>query len=190
MRKDQTKIELIQQILQNVENNIKTVKQILAEMGGIKSSSTIKERLNLLTVDENGKIIEGIFDGQMMIGADGNKYPVPANYASKSKLVVGDALKLTIAPDGTFIYKQIGPVKRKRLIGTLLLEDDTYKVVAEGKIYNVLLASVTYFKAKPNDQVTILVPQEGESEWAAIENVIPTKKEESTPEVSAETTLE
>ncbi len=36
-----------------------------------------------------GKIIEGVFDGQMMLSPDG-KSTQSANYASKSKLVEGD----------------------------------------------------------------------------------------------------
>ena len=35
--------------------------------------------------------------------------------------------------------------------------------------YRVLLASVTYFKAKPGDQVSINVPEDGPAEWAALE---------------------
>jgi hypothetical protein len=107
-----------------------------------------------------------------MIGPDGKSYPVPANYASKSKLVQGDQLKLIIGEDGTFIYKQIGPVERKKLIGTLNLKDGAYFVEARGKEYHVLFASVTYFKAQPGDQVTMVIPQEGDAEWAAIEAVI------------------
>jgi len=68
--------------------------------------------------DENiGKVIEGVFDGQNMVGSDAKTYPVPANYASKSKLVQGDILKLTIAEDGAFLYKQIGPIPRKQIVG-------------------------------------------------------------------------
>jgi hypothetical protein len=38
------------------------------------------------------------------------------------------------------------------------------------KDYRVLLASVTYFKAKPGDQVSVNVPEEDASaEWAALE---------------------
>jgi hypothetical protein len=33
------------------------------------------------------KIIEGVFTGEGMLGSDGNIYPVPQNYASKSLLV-------------------------------------------------------------------------------------------------------
>ena len=56
-----------------------------------------------------------------MVGSDGKNYPVPANYASKSKLVQGDILKLTIADDGAFLYKQIGPIPRKQVVGKLKL---------------------------------------------------------------------
>ncbi|MBI4101102.1 hypothetical protein HY441_01345, partial [Candidatus Microgenomates bacterium] len=119
-----------------------------------------------------GKVIEGVFDGQNMIGPDGKTYPVPANYASKSKLVQGDILKLTIADDGTFIYKQIGPVPRKKVIGQLTQKNGHYYVEVEGKEYRVLLASVTYFKAKPSDQVTVVIPEDENAEWAAIEAAI------------------
>jgi hypothetical protein len=121
--------------------------------------------------DENiGKVIEGVFDGQNMVGSDGKNYPVPANYASKSKLVQGDILKLTIADDGTFMYKQIGPIPRKQVVGGLELKDGHYFVKVGDKEYRVLLASVTYFKAKPGDQVSVNIPQEDEdAQWAALE---------------------
>lgn len=117
-----------------------------------------------------GKIIEGVFDGQNMVGSDAKNYPVPANYASKSKLVQGDILKLTIADDGSFLYKQIGPVPRKQVVGALRLENGHYFVDVSGKQYRVLLASVTYFKAKPGDQVSVNVPEDdSQAEWAALE---------------------
>ncbi len=124
------------------------------------------------TKDDNiGKVIEGVFDGQNMVGGDGKTYPVPANYASKSKLVQGDILKLTIAEDGSFLYKQIGPIPRRQLVGTLVQRDGHYYVEVAEKSYRVLLASVTYFKAKPGDQVSINVPEDTEVdvEWAALE---------------------
>ncbi len=118
-----------------------------------------------------GKVIEGVFDGQNMVGSDGKTYPVPANYASKSKLVQGDILKLTIGEDGTFMYKQIGPVPRKQLVGILSQKDGHYYVEVGKKNYRVLLASVTYFKAKPADQVSVNVPEDDSinAEWAALE---------------------
>ncbi len=118
-----------------------------------------------------GKVIEGVFDGQAMVGSDGKNYPVPANYASKSKLVQGDILKLTIANDGAFMYKQIGPIPRKQLVGMLNQKDGHYFVDVGEKQFRVLLASVTYFKAKAGDQVSINVPEDDSvnAEWAALE---------------------
>jgi ABC-type amino acid transport substrate-binding protein len=107
-----------------------------------------------------------------MIGPDGKVYPVPANYASKSKLVEGDTLKLTIAQDGSFIYKQIGPIARKKIIAKMALENGQYVAVVGDRNYRVLYASVTYFKAQPGDEVTVVVPEVGEAQWAAIEAVI------------------
>ena len=66
----------------------------------------------------------------------------------------------------------LGPVERKKLIGTLNLKDGAYFVEARGQEYHVLFASVTYFKAQPGDQVTMVIPDEGDAEWAAIEAVI------------------
>ncbi len=128
---------------------------------------------------ESGRVIEGAFDGQNMIDGEGNIYPVPANYASKSKLVEGDKLKLTIADNGAFIYKQIDLVPRKLLVGHLVIDGSQYQVLADKKVFNVLYASVTFYRARVGDQVTIIVPEEGVSKHAAIENVIPQSVVES-----------
>jgi hypothetical protein len=170
-------LALIAQMIDSAEKNIQSAKQLLREaMGGKMDNSEILKKAQVLNVSEGGNVIEGVFDGQNMVGPDGKQYPVPANYASKSKLVEGDVLKLTIAEDGSFIYKQIGPVERKKMLGTLSADDKgDYRVVAEGRTYRVLLASLTYFKADQGDQVTIVAPKDKDSVWAAVENVI--KKE-------------
>ncbi len=122
---------------------------------------------------EEGTIIEGVFDGENMIGPDGKQYSVPANYASKSKLVEGDILKLTIAPNGTFVYKQIGPIDRARVVGLLEQSiDGNFQAKANGRKWRVLTASVTYFKGQTGDEVVILIPKTGESKWAAVENIV------------------
>ena len=120
--------------------------------------------------DPDGKVIEGVFDGQIMIGPDGKNYPVPANYASKSKLVEGDLMKLTITPDGKFLYKQIGPVERKTVIGTLTHHDDKYYVEVAGREFEILYASVTYFHLKEGSQVSVVIPANNDdAQWAAVE---------------------
>jgi len=163
------KIAAIREMIANAERTIASARAMLAQIEGKPAKKTAPRIIS----DEEGEIVEGVFDGQVMMGTDGKQYPVPANYASKSKLVEGDILKLTITPDGSFVYKQIGPVERKRLIGIVSQDDlGNYVVLAEGKAYRVLLASVTYFKAEPSDEVTIVVPRDSESVWGAIENLV------------------
>jgi len=121
-----------------------------------------------------GRVIEGVFDGANMVGSDGKIYTVPANYASKSKLVEGDLLKLTITPKGSFIYKQIGPIERSRVIGTLGFDATIgeFYAATENRRWSVIKASVTYFKGDPGDEVVLLVPKNTPSKWAAVENII------------------
>ncbi len=119
------------------------------------------------------KVIEGVFDGESMIGPDGKQYSVPANYASKSKLVEGDIMKLTIAANGAFIYKQIGPIERTRVVGKLEKGDEgAFFVAADGRRWRILSASVTYFRGEPGDETVIVVSKTGESKWAAVENIV------------------
>ncbi|MCA9333227.1 hypothetical protein KDA00_05145 [Candidatus Saccharibacteria bacterium] len=159
-------IKRLKALIQEAETSLAAAKELLVSLVGedpILTSSIKKD-------DVLGKVIEGVFDGQNMVGSDGKTYPVPANYASKSKLVQGDILKLTIADDGAFLYKQIGPIPRKQVVGLLKQENGHYFVEAGDKNYRVLLASVTYFKAKPGDQVSVNVPEEDDqAEWAALE---------------------
>ncbi len=163
-------LKTLKKLIETAETNLSGAKELLTSLVG--SDTVVSPTSASSETQTTGKVIEGGFDGQHMVGPDGKSYPVPANYASKSKLVQGDMLKLIIGDDGTFIYKQIGPVERRKLIGTLNLKDGSYFVEARGQEYHVLFASVTYFKAQPGDQVTMVIPEEGEAEWAAIEAVI------------------
>lgn len=158
-------IKRLRSLIAEAETSLAAARELLLSLLGEDpvATSAVKE-------ENIGKVVEGVFDGQNMVGSDGKIYPVPANYASKSKLVQGDILKLTIADDGSFLYKQIGPIPRKQVVGALELVDGHYFVTVGEKKYRVLLASVTYFKAKPGDQVSVNVPQEDvDAEWAALE---------------------
>ncbi len=160
-------IKRLRALIQEAETSLGAANELLVSLLGDDAAGLTAP---VQAADSLGKVIEGVFDGQNMVGSDGKTYPVPANYASKSKLVQGDILKLTIADDGTFLYKQIGPVARKQLVGTLKLENGHYFVDVSGKQLRVLLASVTYFKAKPGDQVSVNVPEDDSTtEWAALE---------------------
>lgn len=178
---NQEKIESLQKMINTAEQTITSARQMLAQMQGV----TKQPRYQSTGSKEEGKIIYGNFDGQIMIGDDGKQYPVPANYASKSKIVEGDMLKLSITPDGSFIYKQVGPVERKYLIG--IVESDergNHLVNAEGKKYKVLLAAATYFKIEFGDEVTLVVPRDHVPVWGAIENVL--RKAEDVAELNNE----
>ena len=118
-----------------------------------------------------GKIIEGIFNGREMIADDGKAYPVQANYASKSRLVQGDRMKLTINDSGGFMFKQIGPIKRSQVVGVLDQKDGHFFVLVDNKTYQVLTASVTHHKVQPGDQISVSIPADDpDAEWAAIES--------------------
>lgn len=169
------KLALLKEMLDSAESNMRSARQIIGELAGTGDlrAQYSKKAGTLKATSEAGQIVEGVFDGQNMIGPDGKSYPVPANYASKSKLVAGDVLKLTISDDGSFLYKQIGPVERKRVTGPVVYEDGQYKVLANGKAYKVLLASVTYYRAEVGDNVTLIVPALEDCEWGTIDNVLP-----------------
>ncbi|MBU1130554.1 hypothetical protein KJ840_00250 [Patescibacteria group bacterium] len=173
-------IDELKQILDNIEIQIQKCKLIL-EGGSLTPAKSSRADLTDKLIDlnepvarENEKVIEGVFDGQKMIGPDGRQYSIPANYISKSKLVEGDILKLTIDENGNFIYKQIGPVDRERLVGKLIKDEaaDEFVVMSDNKTYKVIMASVTYFKGDEGDEVVFLVPKGSDSQWAAIENII------------------
>lgn len=176
--KTREKLILVKQTLEKIQNDLNRAFKILAgaDTTFARSSDFSREasKIGKITQEGEARVIEGVFDGQNMIGPDGKQYSVPANYASKSKLVEGDILKLTIQFNGTFVYKQIGPGERERLKGILIKDEESgeFLVLADAKKYKVLLASITYFKGQEGDEVAILVPKEKNSTWAAVENLI------------------
>lgn len=173
------KVHDLEELIRKQELEIKKMRVILEELRGKSSSQAVDYVVKASEVgaekqSDEGLVIEGVFDGQSMIGPDGKKYSVPANYASKSKLVEGDILKLTIDRQGNFVYKQIGPVERKRLVGILVKDRERgeFIALAGDAMFRLLMASITYYKGDENDEVVILVPKDADSKWAAVENII------------------
>ena len=161
-------IKRLRSLIGEAETSLSAAKELLVSIIG--DGGTISAPTETIVTSPEGKIVEGIFDGQIMIGPDGKNYPVPANYASKSKLVEGDIMKLTITEDGRFLYKQIGPVARKTVIGALSHHDDKYFVEVSGREYQILYASVTYFHLREGMQVSIIIPADNsDATWAAVE---------------------
>lgn len=177
----ENKVRVVLKVLRSVEQQVQNAIRLLedgnaGDAAAALASVAAKPRHELPPIAQpiDGRIVEGVFDGQGMVGSDGKSYSVPPNYASKSKLVEGDMLKLTITPKGSFIYKQVGPIERSRLIGTLGYDDTIgqYYAASDDRRWNVLRASVTYFKGEPGDEVVLLVPKSAPSKWAAVENII------------------
>lgn len=184
------KLQELKDMITSIERTLFAARSIVSELSGesplLKSESFMNRQSSskfsrgqgdassgVRSMGGEEKIIEGAFNGQGMTDSEGNKYPVPVNYASKSKIVVGDRMKLTITTDGRFLYKQISPTMRRNVIGPLTCEEGQYKVLSGGKEYKILTASITFHKASIGDEVSILLPQEGEAEWGAFDVVIP-----------------
>lgn len=182
----------IKDLVDNAESALKVAKQLLAEAMGLNEGPSIdfdayKTKAASISAERgsearSGKVIEGVFDGQNMVDKKGATYPIPANYASKSKLIPGDVLKLTITEDGKFLYKQIGPVERKTVVGPLVYNDGKYQILANDKAYSVLLASVTYYRASVGDEITLIIPMHEDADWGAIEAVLPKFDDDSDDE--------
>jgi hypothetical protein len=175
-----TKFALAKKIIVNLREELATLERLLsgdadmADLEHLISRRATPEGGEVVSPLNEGRIVEGVFDGQHMIGSDGKQYLVPPNYASKSKLVEGDILKLTIQNNGNFLFKQIGPIERERIVGLLVSDETTqeWKVVADGRKYHVLSASISFFKGQPGDNAVILIPKSAPSKWAAVENII------------------
>jgi hypothetical protein len=175
---DKKKLQAIRDFINNAEMSLRSAKRIMKEMldeEGIPDSAWPDLQTNGLHTYKSGesKIIEWVFTWDEMLWVDGHKYPVPVNYSSKSKLVQGDKMKLTIEADGRMLYKQILPIERETKVWLLARDQGKYQVLADGISYYVLTAAVTHFKAEIGDTVTILVPKWKEATFAAIEAVIP-----------------
>lgn len=188
MKKHHQMVQFIQNVLSEMESNIKRMYMILNQLAkrdpeNAESLESVQKEIDGATGgngelkaynEENAEVVEGKFDGYFMIGADQKKYPVPLNYSSKTKLVPGDMLKLKILEDGKFIYKLIQPVERKHIRAVLSRTDDN-KFVAlsdEGKSYFLNQAAVTFFKGKPGDELYVLINDKEDMSFAAIEAII------------------
>lgn len=177
METDQKKIAAIRDLLDAAQKSITSARKILATMADSEVGKRELEYLDAsnLHAYKSGaeKIVEGVFTGESMLGSDGNTYPVPQNYASKSHLVQGSKLKAIIGGDGKIVYKIIEEMPYETKVGLIASNRDKFQVVSEGKAYNILMASVTYLKAGIGDSVSIRIPKGKEATYAALEAVIP-----------------
>ena len=137
-------IKRLKALITEAETSLAACKELLLSIVGDEVSTTQVNKDETL-----GKIVEGVFDGQNMLGSDGKNYPVPANYASKSKLVQGDILKLTITEDGSFMYKQIGPIPRRNLLVRLDLKAVIILLILKRNLIEYYLQALLISRQNP-----------------------------------------
>jgi hypothetical protein len=174
MEKEQT-IRALKDLINSAQSSINSAKRLLSSLLPDEETwgGDIDIEYGKVYTSGELKIIEWVFTGESMLGPDGNTYPVPQNYASKSLLVQWSKLKATIEENGKIKYKIIEEIPFETEKGIVTRNGDKYQVSTEKKTYNVLMAAITFHKCEIGDTVTIRIPAWKEATYAVIESVIP-----------------
>ena len=176
---DENKIKALRDLINTAQTSINSAKKILNWLLGDEWSDTIdfSTETSWLTEYESDwfHIVEWVFTGEWMLGTDGNMYPVPQNYASKSLLVQGSKLKATIDKSGRIKYKIISEIPFSTYLWIITKNWEKYQIVTDTKSYNVLVAAITFHKCSIWDTVSIRVPEWKDATYAVIESIIPKK---------------
>lgn len=170
---DEQKIKALRDLIHSAENSIHSAKKILNSFLWEDEEGSVD--MSGLSSYNSGwdKVVEGVFTGEAMLGSDGNIYPIPQNYASKSLLVQGSKIKAIIHPNGKIIYKIIGEIPFETKVGLITKNGEKYQITTDTKTYNVLLAAITFHHCNVGDSVTLRVPEWKDATYAVIETVIP-----------------
>jgi hypothetical protein len=125
----------VQELIDSAMSSLKTANALLRDVTGVADTGRERNMLRASSMTgsspASGRVIEGIFDGQNMVDSKGQTYPVPANYASKSKLVEGEvlginssvaALAMSIPPIlSGYIAADLGPNTSIHIAGFVIL---------------------------------------------------------------------
>lgn len=183
MDKQNQALQSLEQLLAKIELDTKRARLMIKQIAewnydeiwhSDEKIESLASKLLSYNEDDAVKVIEWVYDGYFMTWSDEKKYPVPMNYASKTKLVPWDVLKLRIMEDGKLIYKLIWPAPRQYIKATLSKTDDNKftAISDEWNTYMLNQAAVTFFKWKPWDEMSIIVNSENIWEYAAIEAIV------------------
>lgn len=179
------KLQTILSLLEICETNLKNAKMMLLHLspGSPAPKLSTNADFSIKSQEETNaaEVVEGYFDGESMIGDNGQVYPVPQNYASKSQLVVGDRMKWILTKNAFGevheVYKLTQPVPRDRAVGKFLVDGNNYCVMlpAFPVPVKILKASATYamknLNLKIGDDVAIYIPKNGTPTWGAFISV-------------------
>ena len=163
--------------IQNMSITLNNINDNTPLITNIDTNITVEEnQLNAITLtasDEDNKIIEWVFTWEQMLWSNDKNYPIPVNYASKSKMVQWDKLKLIINWAWKMTYKQIEPIEREIKTGLVTKDQWKFQVVCDWNTYDLLTAAITHFKVELWDSISVLLPKGKQASFAAIEAVIP-----------------
>lgn len=172
---DDQKIKALRDLIHSAQNSISSAKKILNSLLWEESDTPLDLSTEGLSSYQHWeeKIIEWVFTWESMLGSDGNIYPVPHNYSSKSLLVQWSKLKAIVQTSGKILYKIIGEIPYESKIGIVTKNGEKYSITTESKTYNVLLAAVTFHHCDVGDTVSIRIPEWKDATYAVIESIVP-----------------
>ncbi|MCX6783519.1 MAG: hypothetical protein NT141_00385 [candidate division WWE3 bacterium] len=162
-------IQFINQALQQSAASLATAKTLMKEL-----EDSLSE---FLPSPKDLPGIIGKFDGTYLVTDDNQKFQVPENYASKSKLVYGDTLKMIEGAEGA-TFKQIERVKRTILSGILAKKDGKFVVLTSDGSHNLIPAAVSFHHGQEGDEARVIVPEEHRNCSFATLDEIPTRDAE------------
>jgi hypothetical protein len=139
------KLQLLSQALSAAISSLNLAKQLIGEIEHSGSFETPG--------------LVGKFDGRFMVTAAGKKYPVPDNYAAKTKLVYGDKLKMIETREGRR-FKYVGRLPYVEVEATLTQKDGQFVAVNPEGSYRVLQSAIKYYQGAEGDKVRILLPRD------------------------------
>lgn len=171
---EEQKIKALRDLIHSAQNSIQSAKKILNSLLWEDEENETPDMTGLSTYTSGtDKVVEWVFTGESMLWSDGNIYPIPQNYASKSLLVQGSKIKAMINPSGKILYKIIWEIPYETRTWLITKNGEKYQITTDSKTYNVLLAAITFHHCNVWDSVTIRVPEWKDATYAVIEAVIP-----------------
>lgn len=165
-------------------NKINQVRALLKEIEGSLNGEPVDQDTSLgqATISRGESAEEkpespegktGVFEGESVI-INEKKYQVPPNYASKSRLVIGDKLKLIKLGDYNE-FKLEEEVPRASAEGILTKKENQWVVLVNNVEFRVISAAIRFYEGEIGDKVELVLPQGYEQNppiWAAVQKIL------------------
>lgn len=116
--------------------------------------------------------VEGTFDGTNLITSTGEKIEVPSAYASKTRILFGDTVKM-YDDNGEKKFKVMVKQPRKKLDALSTKKDNKWYALTGIGVYKISDSFADFNKLAVNDRLSVLVPEGNlQVPFAAIEEVL------------------